>query len=54
VAFIAGSPWYKKPPPKENIFAEVFKVISVNTKNFGATTQHGATHVKKFSNFFWK
>ncbi|EPB68230.1 hypothetical protein ANCCEY_12679 [Ancylostoma ceylanicum] len=25
--FMAGSFWYKKPPPKENIFAEVARAI---------------------------
>ncbi|KAK6040818.1 hypothetical protein COOONC_21676 [Cooperia oncophora] len=26
--FMAGSFWYKKPPPKENIFAEVSRVMA--------------------------
>lgn len=28
--FMAGSFWYKKPPPKENIFGEVARLMTVN------------------------
>ncbi len=31
IIFTAGSFWYKKVPPKENVFAEVFHVIKVST-----------------------
>lgn len=32
ILFIVGSFWYKKPPPKDNIFGEVFRLGAVRYK----------------------
>ncbi|RCN45104.1 POT family protein [Ancylostoma caninum] len=41
--FMAGSFWYKKPPPKENIFAEVARAIGraiINKFHSGTSKEH--------------
>uniref|UniRef100_A0A914XG34 Solute carrier family 15 member 1 n=1 Tax=Plectus sambesii TaxID=2011161 RepID=A0A914XG34_9BILA len=45
--FLAGSFWYKKPPPKENIFAEVFRVMKqaiANKRFFDQKRDHWLDH----------
>ncbi|KAI1732157.1 POT family domain-containing protein [Ditylenchus destructor] len=44
VFFIAGSPWYKKPPPKENVFGEVYRAVKKAFVNKSRGTSRKRDH----------
>ncbi|VDM54635.1 unnamed protein product [Angiostrongylus costaricensis] len=46
--FMAGSFWYKKPPPKENVFGEVARVFGVGALQYSALNMMAYKRSKKF------